>query len=313
MKNRMKRTIKDSVFTMLFAIPENVMALYRALHPEDDTIRPEDLTTITLETALVTSIYNDLGLQVRETIVVLIEAQSTFSWNLPFRLLLYLAETLDNYVITHKMNRYAKKPIKIPRPELYVVYSGPEDVPPVIRLSDLFSDKPDNAEENAKRQQEIRQKYGWVEIEVRIIRKTGKGDILDQYVRFCEISDKIREEYGPTIEAVRKTIELCIAQGVLAEFISSRRTEVETNMWHMFDEEAALRAHEAEIWEEGKKEGKKEGTREATAEVTEKSICAMVEVLKGLAQTRESVVKVIEDKFSLQPQVAAEKVARYWK
>ena len=101
MENRMKRTIKDSVFTMLFSIQAYIMELYRALHPEDDTITPEELTTITLETALVTSIYNDLGLQARDTIIILVEAQSTFSWNLPFRLLLYLAETLDEYVNTH--------------------------------------------------------------------------------------------------------------------------------------------------------------------------------------------------------------------
>ncbi|MBQ9348945.1 MAG: hypothetical protein IJT94_16665 [Oscillibacter sp.] len=84
MENRMKRTIKDSVFTMLFSIQAYIMELYRSLHPEDNTITPEELTTITLETALVTSIYNDLGLQARDTIIILVEAQSTFSWNLPF-------------------------------------------------------------------------------------------------------------------------------------------------------------------------------------------------------------------------------------
>ena len=54
MESRMKRTIKDSVFTMLFSIQAYIMELYRALHPEDNTITPEELKTITLETALVT-------------------------------------------------------------------------------------------------------------------------------------------------------------------------------------------------------------------------------------------------------------------
>lgn len=300
MEGKMKRRIKDSVFTMLFANQTNILELYRSLHPEDETITEEELTTITLETALVTSIYNDLGLQARDSIIILMEAQSTFSWNLPFRILLYLAETLDRYVSEHKMSRYAKTPIKIPRPELYVVYTGKDKVPPVIRLSDLFSDRLEDSSENAKRQQEIRKKYGWIEIEVRTIRKTGNGDILDQYVHFCEISDGMREKYGPTIEAVRNTIDRCMEDGILVDFLSSRRTEVEENMKHMFDEEAALLSHDEEVRQEGEQSG------------IEKGIRAMVEVLKGVSQSKESIAKVIADKFSLQPQVAADKVALYW-
>ena len=304
MENRMKRAIKDSVFTMLFSIQAYIMELYRALHPEDNTITPEELTTITLETALVTSIYNDLGLQARDTIIILVEAQSTFSWNLPFRLLLYLAETLDEYVNTHNMSRYSKKPIVIPRPEFYVVYTGTDDVPPVIRLSDLYADKLDDSAENEKRQQEIREKFGWADVEVRVIRKTGNGDILDQYVRFCEIANEMRETYGPTLEAVRKTIDKCLEEGILVEFISSRRTEVETNMKVMFDEEAALRSHDNEVRAEAREEAKKEEREEG--------IRVLIEALHDVAQAKDAVIQTVAKKFGLQPQIAADKVSLYW-
>ena len=190
--------------------------------------------------------------------------------------------------------------IKIPRPEFYVVYTGTDDVPPVIRLSDLYADKLDDSDENEKRQQEIREKFGWADVEVRVIRKTGKGDILDQYVRFCEIANEMREMYGPTLEAVRKTIDKCLEEGVLVEFISSRRTEVETNMKVMFDEEAALRSHEEEI------------RQEVTEEVTEKGIRALISTVKKFSQSKDAAIQTLMEQFGLMPQIAADKVALYW-
>ena len=52
MFDTMKRTIKDSVFTLLFSRPEYVMALYRALHPEDDTVTPEDFHALRIYTVI---------------------------------------------------------------------------------------------------------------------------------------------------------------------------------------------------------------------------------------------------------------------
>ena len=320
MESRMNRRIKDSVFTMLFAMQKYIRELYLSLHPEDTAISEEDLKTITLETVLVTGILNDLGLQVRDSIIILTEAQSTFTRNLPFRLLLYLAETLDRYVSSHNMNRYSTTPVKIPRPELYVIYTGSEEVPSVLRLSDLFAGKEENPDQNAKKQQEIREKYGGIEIEVHVIRKTGKGDVLDQYIRFCEISDEMRKEYGPTIEAVKETINQCLEEGVLTDFLSSREVEVEENMKYMFDVETALLEREKELreeswkagqkdgWEKGQKAGQKDGEQSGI----EKGIRAMVEALKDVYQSRERIAGIIADKFSLHPQAAADKVALYW-
>ena len=202
------------------------------------------------------------------------------------------------------MSRYSKKPIVIPRPEFYVVYTGTDDVPPVIRLSDLYADKLDDSAENEKRQQEIREKFGWADVEVRVIRKTGNGDILDQYVRFCEIANEMRETYGPTLEAVRKTIDKCLEEGILVEFISSRRTEVETNMKVMFDEEAALRSHDNEVRAEAREEAKKEEREEG--------IRVLIEALHDVAQAKDAVIQTVAKKFGLQPQIAADKVSLYW-
>ena len=232
------------------------------------------------------------------------EAQSRFSPNLALRILLYLAETYDRYVKGHELNLHSTKAVKIPRPELYVVYTGVGKAPPSVSLSGLFADKLEDAEENAKRQRELREKYGWIDLEVKVIRRSGKGDILDQYVRFCEIADESRKEYGPTLEAVKETIRRCMEEGALVEFLSEKQTEVESAMRHMFDEEEALRLHDLEI--------RREAALEAAREENEKGIRALVEALQSVSQSRDAVIKMVMDKFGLQPQMAADKVAQYW-
>jgi len=54
MANQMKRSIKDSIFTTLFRIPEYSLDMYRSLHPEDTSVTEEDINIITIENILVT-------------------------------------------------------------------------------------------------------------------------------------------------------------------------------------------------------------------------------------------------------------------
>ena len=150
----------------------------------------------------------------------------------------------------------------------------------------------------------MREKYGWIDLEVKIIRRSGKGGVLDEYIRFCEIADETRKEYGPTLEAVKETIRRCMEEGALVEFLSEKQTEVESAMRRMFDEEEALRFHDLEI--------RREVTQEIRREEKEKGIRALVEALQSVSQSRDAVINMVVDKFGLQPQAAADKVAQYW-
>jgi len=89
----MKRDVKDSVFTFLFSDSANLLELYQYLHPEDTDVTASDCKLVTVRNVLSTGFYNDLGMQVRDKLILLVEAQSTFCANLPLRLLFYLAET----------------------------------------------------------------------------------------------------------------------------------------------------------------------------------------------------------------------------
>ncbi len=82
----MRYTIKDSVFTYVFKQPEYARKLYLALHPEDTDVTEADCRLVTLENVLTTGMYNDVGLQVRNVLILLVEAQSIFSVNIALRI-----------------------------------------------------------------------------------------------------------------------------------------------------------------------------------------------------------------------------------
>ena len=70
MSDKMKRRIKDSVFVMLFSEHKYLVLLYCLLHPEDASVRPEDIKCITLEYSLVSGIFNDLGMLAGKKLII---------------------------------------------------------------------------------------------------------------------------------------------------------------------------------------------------------------------------------------------------
>lgn len=107
-------------------------------------------------------------------------------------MLLYLAATYKEYVEEQKLDLYGSKPVSIPRPELYMVYTGaPRQLPEILRLSDMYNGS------------------GGAEIEIKVLKNTSAGNIVDQYIRFCEISDEQRKQYGYTMKAVEETLRIC--------------------------------------------------------------------------------------------------------
>ena len=107
--NKINRNIKDSVFCNLFGMPEYLMQLYQVLHPDDTETTEDDLTIVTLSRTVARNIYNDLGFLVRNRLLVLVEAQSTWSENILVRFLMYLGETYRRYIKTKGLRIYSEK------------------------------------------------------------------------------------------------------------------------------------------------------------------------------------------------------------
>lgn len=119
-----RRNAKDTVFRDLFSRSEYLLELYRALHPEDTDVTADMFSHITIENVLTDRMYNDLGFMVRGRLLVLVEAQSTWSSNILIRAFMYLAQSYQDYFEQQKVNLYGTRRIELPKPELYVIYTG---------------------------------------------------------------------------------------------------------------------------------------------------------------------------------------------
>ena len=294
--SEMRYTVKDSVFTFVFKQPEYARKLYLALHPEDSTVTEADCKLVTLENVLTTGMYNDVGLQVRNVLILLVEAQSIFSVNIALRMLLYLAATYKEYVEEYRLNLYGTAPVTIPRPELYVVYTGDRaNVPEVLRLSDLYEGT------------------GSADVGVNVLRGNGTGDIVDQYVRFCKISDEERKKHGRSRKAIEETLRRCIEENVLAPFLATRQKEVAEIMVTLFDQEKIMEIHDYHIAEGARKDGLQQGLQQGlqkgrsegrTEGLTEGTLQSIQNLIKNMGLSVERAMTVLGVSEADQPKYA---------
>lgn len=239
-KKAAKYTAKDSVFRDLFQNPEYLIELYQVLHPEDKTATKEDIRAVTIQNVLMDQMYNDLGFMVRGKLLVLAEAQSTWSVNIIIRILLYMADTWNNDIQDTRQNPYGSKKLEIPRPEFYVIYTGETNVKEWYSLSEQFFEGDDK----------------FLEVKIRVLKNGKKGDILNQYVSFTKVYNRMVKEHGRTQLAVKETIQICKDQNILREYLKDREKEVMDIMTVLFDEDYLKMVYEKEIAERAELEAK---------------------------------------------------------
>ena len=225
-----KRTGKDTVFTHLFSEPEYRFQLFQALHPELKDVAMDDIIPMTMRNILLDQPYNDLGLLVGNVLLILVEAQATWSVNILIRLLLYIAQTYNNLINAHDWNVYKGKRLPIPEPEFYVIYTGDrKDHPTNINFCEEFF--------NGKKVN--------LDLTATILYGDGHGDIISQYVTFCHVLDEQYKKFGRTAEAVREAIRICKDMNVLKKYLEEREREVIDIMLTLFDQETATRNYVA--------------------------------------------------------------------
>jgi len=120
----------------LFQDKKYLPRLYKTLRPEDSNVTEDDIKDVTLEHILVDADYNDLGFPVGSRSVIMIESQSTWTLNIIIRALMYLIQTYHNFFKRTKQNLYGSKKVAMPKPELYVIFTGekPKNPPDIIFL-----------------------------------------------------------------------------------------------------------------------------------------------------------------------------------
>ena len=238
-----KRTAKNSVFLDLFQNKNYLLKLYKTLHPEDITATEDSLTDVTIENILTDNLYNDLGFIVDNKLMILIEAQSTWTMNILIRVLLYLAQSYHEYFQRTSQNYYKSKKVKMPKPELYVIFTGNKGrKPDKISLSKEFFEGADID----------------IEVKAKVIYENDTDDIINQYIIFCKVFNEQTKQYGMTRKAVTETICVCKNRNILREYLESREKEVVTIMMSLFNEEQIIRSYiKSERYEETKENARR--------------------------------------------------------
>ena len=243
-----RRDYKARLFEMIFREKEELLGLYNAVNGTNYS-DPDKLEINTLENAIYLSMHNDVSFII-DSRLSLYEHQSTYSPNLPLRYLFYVSDLYSK--MTKDCNLYGSRKIKIPSPRFLIFYNGKEErgEREVLELADAF---------------ETQEEETWLNLKAVLlnINPGYNNDIvnacktLSDYVTY---TSRVREyaELVDIEEAVERAITECIAEGILADFLTRYRNEAKKMSIYEYDEERQR------IWdrEEGKELGRKEGQKE---------------------------------------------------
>ena len=158
--------------------------------------------------------YNDLGFSVGNRLLILVESQSTWTFNIIIRALMYLIQTYHDYLKRTNQNLYGSKKVNLPKPELYVIYTGNRThIPDTLSLQKDFFD----------------------------------GEKIALEAKIKVLYQEQRKQYGNTKQAVTETIRICKNRDVLKEYLESKEQEVVDMMMTLFDDEQILKAYTKDI------------------------------------------------------------------
>jgi len=203
--------------------------------------------------------YNDISFEIGGKLVVLIEHQSSINENIALRLLMYIGRVYEK--IVEGKNIYARKPVKIPVPEFFVLYNGTDSFPDqkIYKLSDSF--------EKLKSLNLLENDSPSLELTVRVINiNEGRNqDMVDRCKELLEYSVFVAKarfyinELGNREEGIKKAIIYCEKHGILREFLKAHASEVLNMLFTEFNLDDAIAVAKKEGHEEGREEGLEKG------------------------------------------------------
>ena len=275
------RNYRDTLFRMLYRDKKRLLSLFNAVNGTHYD-NPDDLTITTLEGVLYLGMKNDVSCII-DMMMQLYEHQSTVNPNMPLRNLFYVSDLLQKYIYEEGLDIYSRKQIKIPTPKFVVFYNGDEEQPErkEIRLSKAFS--ANTGETNMELVVlQININKGQNE-ELKAACKT-----LQEYAEFTERAREHRKEMELE-DAIRTTIDECIRDGILKDFLLKNKAEV----YHMCLYEFDVELHERVLREEEREEGRIEGIREGRLEGQREARIVAKQVFKAFmsGKTPETIAE----------------------
>ena len=243
------RNYKDTVFRMLFSDRKNLLSLYNAVN-QSNYKNPEDLEIVTLENAIYMGIKNDLAF-IMDTNLYLYEHQSTYNPNMPLRDLFYICSEYQKLV--DKKSLFSSTLQKIPAPNFIEFYNGSTVISDCteLRLSSAF---------------ECLTGEPKLELIVTVLNvNEGHNADLMQHCsmlkEYAQYVARVRHYASdmPLNQAVKRAVDECIREGILAEFLARYRNEVISMSIFEYDKELEEKKLRKAEYEAGFSEGEKYG------------------------------------------------------
>ena len=250
--NQVYRSYKDRLFRMEFREKKELLGLYNAVNGTSYT-DPEALTVVTLENAIYMNMKNDLAV-VMDFYMDLYEHQSTYNPNIPLRNLHYVARELRSW--SGGRTIYGRQLVRIPTPRFFVFYNGRDMQPErqVLKLSDAFI----NPEEDPALELKV------VMLNINLGRNKELMEQCHTLLEYAQFVDRLRtcEKSMGREEAVKHTVDTCIREGILRDFLLKYREEAIEMCIFEYDEEETLRQLGQQSYEEGVAAGIEQGRTE---------------------------------------------------
>ena len=141
---------------------------------------------------------------------------------------MYLVQTYREYFKVTEQDIYNSTKLKMPKPELYIIYTGNrKECPEEISFSEEFFGGEDIC----------------IDVKAKIIYDGKEGDIIHQYVTFTRVCQEQVSIYGRTRKAIQEAICICKNRNVLKEYLESKEKEVVNMMMELYDQEEVMRSY----------------------------------------------------------------------
>ncbi|MBO5096915.1 MAG: hypothetical protein J6B96_01210 [Agathobacter sp.] len=237
---------KDTVFRKLFGENKaNALSLYNAINGTNYT-EDSDFEYTTLDDVVYMGMKNDISFVVG-TSLSLYEHQSTYNPNMPLRGFLYFAD-LYRKMIQGDERLYSSTLLRIPNPKYIVFYNGTDRKiaggVQKLRLSDAFETIDTSGE------------YEWAATLINI--NVGANEDLFQKCKplkdYSMLVQRVRDNLKTSLsleEAMKKSVDDCIRDDILKDFLEQYGKEVTGMCLTEFDEEKFRQM----MIEEGREEG----------------------------------------------------------
>ena len=241
---------KDTIFRKLFGENKaNALSLYNAINGTNYT-EDSDFEYTTLDDVVYMGMKNDISFVVG-TSLSLYEHQSTYNPNMPLRGFLYFAD-LYRKMIQGDERLYSSTLLQIPNPKYIVFYNGTDRKiaggVQKLRLSDAFETTDTSGE------------YEWTATLINI--NVGANEDLFQKCKplkdYSVLVQRVRDNLKASLsleEAMKKSVDDCIRDDILKDFLEQYGKEVTGMCLTEFDEEKFRQMMIEEGIEKGREEG----------------------------------------------------------